>query len=471
MRITLRILAGILIFFVLLILFIRSPWGQNIIVNKVVSTIQNKTNTEVEIDRLFITFGGAISLEGLYLEDKKGDTLVYAHNLEANIPIWPIIKGSGFGVNDLDLKGLKANIYREDSISGYNFQFLVDAFAASDTTNTQQTKVQDTTSSSMDISIGDVNLQNIILNYNDQVAGMEAQLKLGELDVAMRKTDLKNMQFEVADASLSNTMIVYRQLKTLPPGEDTETPMPLVVVDRLNLNNVNAKYQSEPGGILADVHIPEFIAEMPKMDLGNYEIQFNNISLKRSNVLLRMQTKTAQSQPQDSIKNDTTGFVWPAWKINVKRIDLAQNNIAYIVDSAKIEQRQFNPNALKFRNLRLKTGNIALADHKLNADINQVSFQEASGLDLREFSTEITLDNSALNVKNLIFALNNNQLQGALKLNYASLERFIEEPEKTSLEASLSEIQLDINEVFRFQPSLQQNQYLKALSVNCLPEV
>ena len=464
MRITLRILAGILIFFVLLILFIRSPWGQNIIVNKVVSTIQNKTNTEVEIDRLFITFGGAISLEGLYLEDKKGDTLVYAHNLEANIPIWPIIKGSGFGVNNLDLKGLKANIYREDSISGYNFQFLIDAFATSDTTNTQQTKVQDTTSSSMDISIGDVNLQNIILNYDDQVAGMEAQLKLGELDVAMRKTDLKNMQFEVADASLSNTMIVYRQLKTLPPGEDTETPMPLVVVDRLNLNNVNAKYQSEPDGILADVHIPEFIAEMPKMDLGNYEIRFNNISLKRSNVLLRMQTKTAQSQPQDSIKNDTTGFVWPAWKINVKHIDLAQNNIAYIVDSAKIEQRQFNPNALKFRNLRLKTGNIALADHKLNADINQVSFQEASGLDLREFSTEITLDNSALNVKNLIFSLNNNQLQGDLKLNYASLERFIEEPEKTSLEASLSEIQLDINEVFRFQPSLQQNQYLKALS-------
>ncbi|MCL6217365.1 translocation/assembly module TamB domain-containing protein [Zunongwangia pacifica] len=462
LRITLKILAGILIFLVLLILFIRSPWGQNIIVNKVVSSIKKKTNTEVEIDRLFITFGGAISLEGLYLEDEKGDTLVYAHNLEANIPIWPIIKGSGFGINDLDLKGLKANIYRKDSVSGYNFQFLMDAFAASDSTSTQQTQAQDTTS--MDISIGDVNLQNIILNYEDEVTGMEAEIKLGELDVAMRKTDLKNMQFEVADASLSNTMLVYRQHKSLPPGEDTETPMPLIVVDQLKLNNVNAKYQSEPDGMLVDAHIPEFLGEMPKMDLGNYEIQLNNIKLKKSNALLRMQTKTAQSQPQDAVANDTKSFEWPVWKINVQNIDLQQNNIAYIVDSAKIEQRKFNPNALKFRNLNLKTGNINLADYKLDADINLISFQEASGLDLREFSTEITLDNSALNVKNLLLALNNNQLQGTLKLNYDSVEDFIDKPENANLEASLSEIQLDINEVFRFQPSLQQNQYLKALS-------
>ncbi|SFC10201.1 Autotransporter translocation and assembly factor TamB [Zunongwangia mangrovi] len=464
LRITLKILAGILIFLLLLILFIRSPWGQNIIVNKVVSSIEKKTKTEVEIDRLFITFGGAVSLEGLYLEDKKGDTLVYAHNLEANIPIWPIIKGSGFGINDLDLKGLKANVYRKDSISGYNFQFLMDAFAASDSTSTQQTQAQDTTSSSMNINIGDVNLQNIILNYNDEVTGMEAEIKLGELDVAMRKTDLQNMQFEVADASLNNTMVVYRQNKALPPSEDSEAPMPLVVVDRLRLNNVNAKYQSEPDGMLADVHIPEFLAEMPKMDLGNYEIELNTVSLKRSNILLRMQTKTAQSQPKDSTENDTAGFVWPAWKINVQNIDLEQNNIAYIVDSAKIEQQKFNPNALKFRDLSLKTGNIILADRQVNADINQVSFREASGLDLREFSTEVTLDNSALNVKNLILTLNNNQLQGTLKLKYDAVESLIEKPENASLDASLSEIQLDVNEVFRFQPALQQNQYLKALS-------
>ncbi|WBL27194.1 translocation/assembly module TamB domain-containing protein [Zunongwangia sp. HGR-M22] len=464
LRITAKILAGILIFLILLILFIRSPWGQNIIVNKVVSTIEDKTNTKVNIDRLFITFGGAVSLEGLYLEDEKGDTLVYAHNLEANIPIWPIIKGGAFGLNELDLKGLKANIYRKDSLKGFNYQFLMDAFASSDSTGTQQQQPQDTTSSPMEISIGDVNLQNIIVNYNDEVTGMDAELQLGELNVSMRNTDLQNMKFAVADASLKNTMVVYKQTKPLPLSEDSEAPLPIIEVDELRLNNVNAKYQSDPDGILADIHIPEFLAEMPNMDLGKYEIKLNKVQLKKANALLRMQTKTAQSEDQDSTQTDTAGFTWPVWKVEVKNIDLAKNNIAYIVDSAKIEQGTFNANALKLRNLNLKTGKLLLADRQVNADIDNITFSEASGLELRDFSTEIAMDNSSLNIKNLMIALNNNEIKGAANLSYNSIESLIENPEAVTVEANLSEIQLDINEVFRFQPALQENQHVKALS-------
>ncbi|NJX17102.1 hypothetical protein HC176_16640, partial [Tamlana crocina] len=115
-------LLGILIFFILLILFIRSPWGQNIIVDRLVSYITNKTNTVIEVDRLFITFGGDISLEGLYMEDKNGDTLIYSRSLEADIPILPILQGEGFRINSLDWEGGRANIKRQDTIAGFNFQ-------------------------------------------------------------------------------------------------------------------------------------------------------------------------------------------------------------------------------------------------------------------------------------------------------------------------------------------------------------
>ena len=81
---------GLILLFIILVLFIRSPWGQNIIVSKATAYIANKTNTKIEIDRLFITFSGNAVLEGLFLEDKKGDTLLYSKSLEANIPITPI---------------------------------------------------------------------------------------------------------------------------------------------------------------------------------------------------------------------------------------------------------------------------------------------------------------------------------------------------------------------------------------------
>ncbi|MGK0324465.1 MAG: autotransporter translocation and assembly factor TamB, partial [Psychroserpens sp.] len=98
-RRTLRVLVGILLFLVLLVFFVRSPWGQHIIVNKATNYVSNKTNTKVEIEKLFITFDGNLQLNGLFLEDKKGDTLIYSKSLEANIPLWKIIQGEAVGAD------------------------------------------------------------------------------------------------------------------------------------------------------------------------------------------------------------------------------------------------------------------------------------------------------------------------------------------------------------------------------------
>ena len=87
LRRTLRILLGILVFLFLVILFVRSPWGQRIIVDKMVNYVSDKTGTKVAIDKLFLTFDGDLQLDGLYLEDLKGDTLVYSKSVEANIPL------------------------------------------------------------------------------------------------------------------------------------------------------------------------------------------------------------------------------------------------------------------------------------------------------------------------------------------------------------------------------------------------
>ena len=110
LKILAKIIAGVFIFIILLILFIRSPWGQSIIVDKVTNSISSKTNTKIEIEKLFITFGGNINLEGLYLEDQKGDTLIYSSSLEADVPLWPIIKGDGLSVNVVHSEGLRPKV-------------------------------------------------------------------------------------------------------------------------------------------------------------------------------------------------------------------------------------------------------------------------------------------------------------------------------------------------------------------------
>ena len=65
LRRTLRVLLGVLVFLFLVILFVRSPWGQSIIVDKAVNFVADKTGTIVAIDKLFITFDGDVQLDGL----------------------------------------------------------------------------------------------------------------------------------------------------------------------------------------------------------------------------------------------------------------------------------------------------------------------------------------------------------------------------------------------------------------------
>ena len=57
-KIVKRTILVLFILFIALILFIRSSWGQDIIVDQVTSYISNKTNTKVTIKKLYLSFSG-----------------------------------------------------------------------------------------------------------------------------------------------------------------------------------------------------------------------------------------------------------------------------------------------------------------------------------------------------------------------------------------------------------------------------
>src|SRR5690625_4155463 len=151
-----RVVLVLFVILILLLLFIRSPWGQDVIVGKLTSYISSKTHTEVAVDKLFVTFSGKVNLEGLYLEDQQVDTLVYSKELEAAIPIWPVIRGEPISIDLLQWNGLRVHITREDTIEGFNFQFLTEAFASDSTVDAADT----TQSDPPEISVDGINLSN-----------------------------------------------------------------------------------------------------------------------------------------------------------------------------------------------------------------------------------------------------------------------------------------------------------------------
>ncbi|PVW15897.1 translocation/assembly module TamB domain-containing protein [Marixanthomonas spongiae] len=451
---------GILIFLILLVLFIRSPWGQGIIVDKVVSYVQNKTNTKVEIDKLFVTFDGDVMLKGLYLEDKKGDTLVYSKSLEADVPLLPMIRGKGVGVESVDWEGLRANIIRKDSVAGYNFQFLIDAFAAEDTTAV----ATDTTSAPMDIIIGDLNFEDFDIVYNDAVLGIDSRFVIGELELEMDNTDLETMDFRASDAVIKNSRIKYIQSPVPPTQPAEDVPLPFLAIDDLIIENVFANYQDMGQGLKADVDLIDFYAEIPKIDLKNQDFEIGDVELKKSIIAIETKTVAKDTSAIEENVAPKNASLWPEVTVAVDNIDFSENNISYSVDGAKPIRGNFNPNAISISNLRLQASDISLKNKTAGLDLEKLSFQEASGNALHKAQLNLTVTDTDLNVSNLSVAANNSSLSGNAKLNYASLDSFLETPETTKAAVNFPSFKVNLEDVFQFQPDLKNNEYLKTAS-------
>ncbi|MEC8885442.1 MAG: translocation/assembly module TamB, partial [Bacteroidota bacterium] len=311
-----KILGVLLLLFILLVLFVRSPWGQGIIVDKAVSYVKDKTNTEVRIDKLFVTFDGNISLDGLYLEDTQGDTLVFSKHLEAEIPLWSVITGGPISVDDVTWEGVRANVVRKDSITGYNYQFLIDAFAATDTTSVQPAPTaQDTTA--LQLNLGTFDFTDIQLNYADQVTGMQANLNLGALEVQMQETNLEEMLFDIGDSRLANTKVVYKQTKPIAPSADTtEVPLPILRIGELVVEDVTFDYASTPDGIAADGTLAVLETHIPQIDLKNNTIEVEDFVLKNSVVNLALQTVEKQETEAEALP-ETSQELWPPFTVAV----------------------------------------------------------------------------------------------------------------------------------------------------------
>ncbi|SHM82723.1 translocation/assembly module TamB domain-containing protein [Polaribacter sp. KT 15] len=455
-RRTLRVLIAVLFFFLFLVLFIRSSWGQNLIVQKAVNYVSNKTNTKVAIDKLFITFDGDIQLNGLFLEDKKGDTLIYSKSLEANVPLFAMISGKSIGVDNLEWNGVRANIVRKDTLNNYNFQFLIDAFASENTTEV----AKDTATNPVDIVLGTLNFKNINVNFKDDVLGVDSKFKIGSLAADIDKVDVNSMHFDVHEVGLENSEISYIQKPTSIVLPATEVILPTITADKISINNTKAFYQSKIDNLSANVAITDFYSEIPSADFKENSFDVNTIQLHKSEILLALNSKDNQK-----VNNNTpVTFSWPAIDLKIDELDFLENKVQYAVNNQKPSLNVFNPEAIFINNLNLKAKEIQLKDKQAKLEIERFNFKEKSGLNLSKFQLAIKATDTKTSISDLKIAVNQNKISGNLQANYTSLSKLISSPETTNLQINLPSFNVWLKEVFSFQPQLKENEYLSKLS-------
>lgn len=447
----------------MVILFIRSPWGQDIIIQRFLSSIEEKTGATVNVEKAFISFSGDLVVKGLYVEDLTGDTLVYSESLEAEVPLWPYINGGGLSVNSLEWSGVTANIIRRDSLGGFNYEFLLSAlpFSSADTTAVKTTAPDTATTK---INLGNFHLANFDVDYIDEVSGINSSVNFEQLELKMEDFNAEKMFFHVGNAGITNAKISYLQTKPFPETEDSIDPaMPSVILDELKLNNVEIDYESLPDGIIARVGLDQFLLKLPKANLATKTIVVDRLAMLNSEVFL----KTEERSPKDqnlSPEEQNNSFQWPDWEISVQDVLFENNKITYLSNGQMPQEGQFNPGAFAINNLDLKLPFLSFQNKQAEVEIEEFDFSTKSGLNLKELTFTATMDPDKVEVNDLYFHLNDNLLVGEFILDYDSVEDLIETPEDTHVEARLAEVKIDFNDLFTLQPDLRQNEMLRKLA-------
>jgi translocation and assembly module TamB len=195
----------VLVLLITVVLLIRVPAIQNKIAQKAIAYLEEKLKTNVELERIVIDFPKKIVIEGLYLEDQKKDTLISAGRIAVDASMMELIHNK-IMLNKVEISNTSGKISRTLPDSAFNFNYIIAAFASADTTNVTPV---DTTSTPWTFSIGDVELENVKVVYDDSVSKMKLKADVGLVDINTDDVDLDAMSFDFDDVEIDKTNISY----------------------------------------------------------------------------------------------------------------------------------------------------------------------------------------------------------------------------------------------------------------------
>ncbi|MBK9337060.1 MAG: hypothetical protein IPM98_10930 [Lewinellaceae bacterium] len=124
---------GVVATLIFLYFVLQSPAFQNWLVGKITTYLSEELETTVSIQHVDISFFDNLVLEGLFIADQRGDTLLYAERFKAglNSNIFSLFRDR-LEFNEISLTRARINIRRLVGDDNNNLQFLLDYFSSAE---------------------------------------------------------------------------------------------------------------------------------------------------------------------------------------------------------------------------------------------------------------------------------------------------------------------------------------------------
>ena len=207
------------------------------------------------------------------------------------------------------------------------------------------------------VEIDQLDFHDAKINTTDFIDDTRVKGPIGKLSVKSHGIDLKTNEIRIDDAQIADAKIDVALSDTVP-DDTTKTEIPWKIhVDNLNVDRSDVKVTLPGDALQMQAH------------LGKATVKDGNFDLKESDY-------------------------------KVGKLDIKDGRIRYD-DKTKTHARSgLDSNHIDAKDVNVSMENISYKEPKLSANLKSASFKEKSGIDVRNVSGQLAMDDQKLKLKN-----------------------------------------------------------------------
>lgn len=423
---------------VLLLLYTRSV--QDLIRDRAVSFLQEKTNSRVELVGFYLGFPLRVELSGLHLPQLNGDTLLHADRISGRLLVRPLLSGH-VRLAGVELEGVTVRI-TQDADSLFNFDHIVRGFAGEEVDEAASADSLSTSSFSMDGLL----LRNARIHLDLHPSGLRMNTTVGRLDVRAHGIDPAALRFHLASLTLADAHV---SMSTTPgPAEADPYPfiedpfagldlsMDVLDVERSSLRFVDATTQDSMGIAMGLLRI-----RMNALDLSHQLVDVASVVMDDAHfaMLSRDATRSTTTGSEPPWLGQHDGFRYWVRGLDIRLASLRMDRSSIALHQRVVaEPRELaDPEHLVVRVVDLDAKDIVVSDQRLALVLNDLNAITANdmrwraGLALNATPRFIDVAKGRVQVDDLVAEL-------AAHAAIGDLETLYHHPEKIPIRAALS---------------------------------
>jgi hypothetical protein len=454
---------GILIALVLLAyVLIRLPVVHDYARQKAVTYLREKLGTHVEVARLSIDFPKLILLEGVYFEDMRGDTLFAGDTLLVDISLLKLLKNT-LEINTLELHGITAHVHR-DSGGIFNFDYILDVFAAEDTDPVPSA------SPPLRISLDKIILGRIRANYLDVPAAIDMRVVLGHFESRVKTFDYVQQKFDVPKIVLKNSTanLVQGKPPVAPESlrkdiEESETQIPFdLQLGTLDFENIALQYSNVGSAIESTVRLGNLWIASDKLDLKGKSVALREILLSDSDFAVILGKTEDVEVLKEEVEKEIRLFS-ESWQVAVHDLKLVNNSIAFDDHNSTPADGGIDFAHLALHDLQIDAQNIVYAPDALRAEVHSAGVMEKSGIGISQFRGRFFIGPEEGFAQNVFLETGSSTLDADIHLWYSSLDSLMQVPGHVRQKAVVRNSHIAVADILHLNPRLHTMEYLNRM--------